>query len=148
LIGIKPVYWKPISKNRQLYTDGVATWADCIFFRNPDFAVRAGPYAYDDLVSLSKSIILLSVLGKKSLSAHLYEKHAAAFEEPLRAQLAAFIRPDHLQYARTRNLLREIRTYAGNAKRYLTFVARTGRWKQGRQLPFEYTYVAKGRHNL
>lgn len=92
LVGLRPQYWKPQSSRRALYSDGVPVYADCLFFKYPSLATKLTDQA--DTVRLVKSIILLSILGKKSLAAFLCEQHNELLNAELNAELKAFLNPE------------------------------------------------------
>lgn len=64
LIGLKPEYWKPVTRNRKNHRDGRIVFADVFFIKKPGLVmdlpdnVRA--------ISAAKQILIASMSGKKS----------------------------------------------------------------------------------
>jgi len=66
IIGLRPEYWRPSSRKRESYSDGVIAMADCLYMRRIS---EQGEGAHS--LALAKLVTLLSLMNKRSMAAHL-----------------------------------------------------------------------------
>ncbi len=91
LIGLRPAVWKYATPHRPLQRDGHTAWADTVFFLKPKHVrERFGQEAWR---CFAKQVILARLLGLGNFAEHLQRQAAAEFPEPVREELARFVRP-------------------------------------------------------
>ena len=137
LIGLKPVYWKPVTAHRKDHRDGRVVFADCLFLKKVDVVRRLSK----DKVALAaaKQVIIAAMSRKKCYAEWLLDQYRDILPEKWQEEVGALVVPRPL-HGRIEQVLKGFALVSSRIKQR---IRRTMRDRQGEKR-FDGSYVAPG----
>lgn len=137
LIGLKPAYWKPVTRHRTDHRDGRAVFADCLFLKRIE-AVRRLPSEIAPWAS-AKQVIIAAMSAKKCYGEYLVEQYRDILPDRWWKEISSLVtpRPMHGSVGR---LIEESAFLCARIFRRLREAMRNQKDQKG----FDHSYVAPG----
>jgi hypothetical protein len=95
MIGLKPVYWKPVTEHGKNHRDGRVVFADCLFFKKIDSVMR---FSKETLALAAVKQVLIAVLsGKKCYAEWLLDQYRDLLPGNWQEEVRSLVIPHPMQ---------------------------------------------------